>query len=1143
MKIKVTDVNSFAFGGNVESGWADYPTGLKHIDAGGTHEENPNEGVPMGVAEDGTPNLVEENETIYNDYVFSARLVIPEQPDIPTKEMTRSQQVLKKYQGLTYSEAARRCEHFHGVDERPNDTIAQDSFREDLEVLVESQEEERQKKAIAEMQEQLAQLSPEERELVMQQLTSKIEASQQQGAQDMQEMPQEDMAVAPPTEEMAMPQEGVTEDMQEVPVDMPQQTGMPPMAHGGYLHAEGGDLSSPEEMQQSVEGIAQNAVQTESTSDENPARKMAEEMSTRELKAKLDEIIEWAKQNNDRSLLREAKRLKKKGSREDIEEFVDDALEEMFEEEQMAKEETPVEEAPAEEEDNTVTPPVTEEVPQETAGNEAAANAELAAQGNGNQFAEGGPLSEGQEDVEVPADEVQARIDEAYKLIDAKLKSDGLKRKDFDNYLSKYLKKNPNEEGVTAEILDRVLQEFERENRHTIATHHNTIERKLNRQYAKKDIDVSKLSGAAKAQYQADLQRAIANPDVLGKDDDGVLNIHRYEHDYSSKTRGIAAFSDKADREASDAMLGKIGRKATMRDGKVVLDANTLGVDEVGNYGSYNAKNGLYSFGDDTTVASDNLLSYIDSLGVNDRNSLYDKAGWYDAADFSTGDALGTPAGGDGTFATEEDLWNHYKSRLKERYAALSGQNSGLRGNKGIYNPNRVDNHYLTRDAWEAWAKDLGKSDDARDRKLAEYLGAMYDKDGTGFVESQAYRDAVNAAAANNGAFIQDKTNGARHQTDSYFGIDHVPLFKVLQQTANAPGRSFNRYFYEGPDGNKVYLRNVSDAMRSKAQAAGDAYMQGNARFQDYKVTPSAVNNLLADDYGQAWVLNNTDGLLAAKAGMDVDDSALLPNTNSSVNWWKMAKDKDGNLDGNLSEYPLPSNFPWLLGLGLQGASTLYNILKPTDYGNANAILEAARNAGQYMPVEFNPIGDYLTYRPLDRNYEGNKINAQMSAERNLLSNLSGGNRGTAAAGILASDYNRLKQLAAVDRQAAESNRDHEAKVAEFNRGTNMFNSEGRLKADMANQGAMANAANMSLQGTIQGNQMREQIAQNKANAISAGISGLANSLFGLYQNDFTNKQTKYLLDQGYVPNTYVRGDKRQGAEGGKLRTRRHKLI
>jgi hypothetical protein len=54
--------------------WSD---GVTHVNTGGSHEENPEDGVQMGVDSQNAPNLVEEDEVIYNDYVFSARLTVP----------------------------------------------------------------------------------------------------------------------------------------------------------------------------------------------------------------------------------------------------------------------------------------------------------------------------------------------------------------------------------------------------------------------------------------------------------------------------------------------------------------------------------------------------------------------------------------------------------------------------------------------------------------------------------------------------------------------------------------------------------------------------------------------------------------------------------------------------------------------------------------------------------------------------------------------------------------------------------------------------------------------------------------------------------------------------------------------------------
>ena len=46
---------------------------LTYFGAGGTHEQNPLGGIPIGKDKNGTPNLVEEGEVKWNDYIFSNR--------------------------------------------------------------------------------------------------------------------------------------------------------------------------------------------------------------------------------------------------------------------------------------------------------------------------------------------------------------------------------------------------------------------------------------------------------------------------------------------------------------------------------------------------------------------------------------------------------------------------------------------------------------------------------------------------------------------------------------------------------------------------------------------------------------------------------------------------------------------------------------------------------------------------------------------------------------------------------------------------------------------------------------------------------------------------------------------------------------
>ena len=140
-----------AFGGNLSTQGSDWTNGLNWINNGGTHEANPQDGVPMGIAPDGKPNLVEEGEVIFNDdYVFSNRLKVP--------KMIRDKYKLKD--DITFAEAIKKLSK--ESEERPNDPISQDGLDVFINDLTASQEEVRMKKQTDELKQQIANMSPEE---------------------------------------------------------------------------------------------------------------------------------------------------------------------------------------------------------------------------------------------------------------------------------------------------------------------------------------------------------------------------------------------------------------------------------------------------------------------------------------------------------------------------------------------------------------------------------------------------------------------------------------------------------------------------------------------------------------------------------------------------------------------------------------------------------------------------------------------------------------------------------------------------------------------------------------------------------------------------------------------------------------------
>lgn len=113
-----------------------WDNGLAYINSGGSHSTNPYGGVQFGVDNEGVPNLVEEGEVVWNDYVFSNRLKVP--------SSIRTKYRLRNNKDMTFADAAKKMAK--ESEERPNDPISQNGLESMLGVLAYVQENERMKK-------------------------------------------------------------------------------------------------------------------------------------------------------------------------------------------------------------------------------------------------------------------------------------------------------------------------------------------------------------------------------------------------------------------------------------------------------------------------------------------------------------------------------------------------------------------------------------------------------------------------------------------------------------------------------------------------------------------------------------------------------------------------------------------------------------------------------------------------------------------------------------------------------------------------------------------------------------------------------------------------------------------------------------
>ena len=198
-----------------------------------------------------------------------------------------------------------------------------------------------------------------------------------------------------------------------------------------------------------------------------------------------------------------------------------------------------------------------------------------------------------------------------------------------------------------------------------------------------------------------------------------------------------------------------------------------------------------------------------------------------------------------------------------------------------------------------------------------------------------------------------------------------------------------------------------------------------------------------------------------------------------------------------------------------------YNLLSKPDYSRADALAQYAQNAGKVTPISYEPIGNYLTYRPTDLSYQANRMAAQAGATRRNIMNTSGGNRANAIGSLLAADYNNQIAMGEAIRQAEATNFARRAQVEEFNRGTNQYNSEAALKAAIANQQARLDASRLGLSGYTTAMQMKDAIDAQRARTLSANLTNLFESLGQIGEEQYDTNRLKWLERKGVLRSDY----------------------
>ena len=1409
--------NYASFGGNLNTAGANFTTGMKHINKGDTHENNPYEGVPMGVDPQGTPNLVEEGETIYNDYVFSDRLKVPKQKIKKGQtKFTQEEKVLHKYEGKTYADAAKKAEKDSGVDERPNDNIAKRGFETILEILAQSQEQQRAEEGKEKMQQQLEALQeylnslpPEEREQIIQQIQQQLTGQevpqqeipqqvQQQGVpQDQQQMMQQQQQLSP--EEIAMMQQQQPQQqemspeqqamlqqqmqqqppMEEQPMQEPQQQ-VQTQAYGGKLYEEGGQLSpeqmamlqqqygtpqqevtpptepqSPQdlppeyqgqEVPQSVEEVPQEGQQepTQEVPQEIPQEQIEqspaemidtnvnpEDMSTTELNKKIDEIIRYARDTQDKQLAREARKIKRKGTRTEKEEFVQETLEEIKEEQDQIRQDKAVKEENikqqqaqqqqlAEEQAAQMQQqqqmPQEEQVPQEAMQQEevpqeavqADAGQALDAQevpqemqetpmmaNGGKLYAEGGAINMGavlaaifEKNKNNPAmmskfrrlqncTDPQLQNDIAREIIEldrnssyscgGKLYADGgdisSQVAQAKNLYSQIVEKDPNITQLFNQMLSSITPD--------VAT-------QIQKQYGVSSEDYAMFATVTQYMQQYQNNQAANGGRLFGKggntqessytsapeiSEDALELAKKLIRDNGIKTKN---FDPKFEAYIKD-IAAKIqqylrGKNINISTASIkdLKGSNLLGTDGLNknearktvlnNVNTYNQQQSLigkgfkegaldnnntlpwYGYNSPVTVRDinpykaftateyDGKQLYLDPdtglvyngvkegydpktpFDINTNGKLY-KGTYQDLAD--QGFYRTQNQNLDANPFIKESNYNIDKAKMdfvkyyNDKMFQFVAQSRGKADKKGehVYEDKSGKLYYIDKstkkkiyktdntsdlnegqknDEWRkvfltgkelrAWENQLQNSKDEKEKFLANSIKKTWGPDLDWSEKAQWHlRHEKDENGKDYGLYSPNNSTGYLTETDEYLD-DIDPRTGKPYRDSNRTSDNVNGKHHSGTFGVdntiKTYWVNTGTAKNPKYK---QVVLNEGININDY--SPELIGQA-KDANGwniQRYLINDNKKRYAIKSGdkvytIDADNfdpasvglktttvvpykDQNIPGLNGKTTWLEF--DKDSKTDSTSPLFPFSSKVPLLAGIGLQAGTTIFNALKPTDYKNADALANlAATIGGTNITIDPQKIGDYRTFRPTDINSDANHTLAQANNTYRLLAGLSGGNRGTAAANILGNDYNTLVALGTNYLNAYEKNREQEEKVAQFNRETNKLNADWKMAADRANQDAYKDK--LSLQANLDKDaiNMRNTLETNKGNAISAGLTGLANLVYNLYQDDYNKKLQKYSIDMGNAsPSTRYEYPKTSGAKGGKLRTRRKRTF
>lgn len=362
---------------------------------------------------------------------------------------------------------------------------------------------------------------------------------------------------------------------------------------------------------------------------------------------------------------------------------------------------------------------------------------------------------------------------------------------------------------------------------------------------------------------------------------------------------------------------------------------------------------------------------------------------------------------------------------------------------------------------------------------ISEPTGFKVGQNGKAYDYTQEYRDLVNSLGADD-----IRKWAAEHPDD-------LSLKSFLAKGNDLSKLTDDQWRTGATDGKYGFMHHVADSL-----------LGGNDEFEEVvepTLTRAAEDPEWAVDFGDPEVMRNIE------AGLNPDGTPT------------------SNVGTTRSGFKPKQTWTRQIPIWMSGFFGLKDLLTPADYGNADAITEAAYRVGTPVSIGTEYIGDYRKRDPFDERYLMNIINQRGAATNRNFMNLSGGNRAVAMSGILANDLTTQMSLAEAARQSYLANREDDAKVSEFNRGTNIFNAQAQNQRNQFLAGLNSQRQNAMLSGISMGARMRQAIKDQRDAAISANLTNFAQNIGELGRENGFYNMLGGLNDEGILK--YFYGD------------------